>query len=105
MYAIILTGGKQYRVAEGENLVVDKLAGKAGEEVILDKVLMIREKDKSIIGTPVVKDAKIIGEVLRQGREAKVICFKRRAKKGYQRTKGHRQDFTEVKIKKIEYTA
>jgi len=101
MFAIIMTGGKQYRVSKGERVRVDRLTKKPGEEVVFDKVIMIGDGDDTRVGTPVVKDAKVLGEVVKQARGSKVIVFKKRRKKGYKKTQGHRQDLTEVRIKDI----
>jgi large subunit ribosomal protein L21 len=102
MYAIILTGGKQYRVSEGETVFVEKLNKNVGEEIIFDKILVVRNGEKAVIGTPVVKNAKVVAEIVKQGRGPKIIVFKKHSKKGYKKTQGHRQDLTELKIKKIE---
>jgi len=102
MLAVIKTGGKQYLVSPGEKIKVEKLAKKDGEEVIFDDVLLLEKQNKLEIGSPTIKDAKVIGKVLRQGKAKKVIIFKYKAKKRYHLKKGHRQQFTEVEIKTIE---
>lgn len=102
MYAVILTGGKQYRVEQGSNIVVEKLPVEQGKEVVLDKVLMIGDNEKVTIGRPVVEGAMVIAEVVKQGRGPKIIVFKKRSKKGYKKTQGHRQYLTELKIKEIK---
>jgi large subunit ribosomal protein L21 len=101
MYAVILTGGKQYRVEKGNIVLVEKLVSNPGEEIVLDKVLIVGDTDKATIGRPLVEGAKVLAEVVRQTRGAKVIVFKKRSKKGYKKTQGHRQYFTELKIKDI----
>jgi large subunit ribosomal protein L21 len=101
MYAVILTGGKQYRVEKGNIVLVEKLVSNPGEEIVLDKVLIVGDTDKATIGRPLVEGAKVLAEVVRQTRGAKVIVFKKRSKKGYKKTQGHRQYFTELKIKEI----
>jgi len=101
MYAVILTGGKQFRVEQGNTVLVEKLEAKAGEEVVLDKVLIVGDENKATIGRPVVDGAKVIASVVRQMRAPKVIIFKKRSKKGYKKTQGHRQYLTELKIKEI----
>ncbi len=101
MYAVIVTGGKQFRVEAGNTVLVEKLAAKAGEEVVLDKVLIVGDENKATIGRPVVEGAKVIASVVRQMRGPKVIVFKKRSKKGYKKTQGHRQYLTELKIKEI----
>jgi large subunit ribosomal protein L21 len=102
MYAVIQTGGKQFRVEEGNNILVEKLDAEKGKEVILDKVLLIGDGEKTTIGRPVVEGAKVIAQVVRQSRAPKVIVFKKRSKKGYKKTQGHRQYTTELKIKTIQ---
>ena len=101
MYAVIMTGGKQFRVEKGNTVLVEKLAAKPGEEVILDKVLIVGDENKATIGRPVVEGAKVVASVVRQMRAPKVIIFKKRSKKGYKKTQGHRQYLTELKIKDI----
>jgi large subunit ribosomal protein L21 len=101
MYAVIVTGGKQFRVEAGNTVLVEKLPVKAGEEIILDKVLIVGDENKATIGRPVVEGAKVIASVVRQMRAPKVIVFKKRSKKGYKKTQGHRQYLTELKIKEI----
>jgi large subunit ribosomal protein L21 len=97
MYAVIKTGGKQYRVAQGDRLRVEKLAGDVGSTVTLDEVLMIGG-EKVVVGTPRVKGAKVTAEIVAQDRAKKVIIFKFRRRKNYRRKRGHRQPFTELKI-------
>ena len=97
MYAVIKTGGKQYRVAQGDRLRVEKLAGDVGTTVTLDEVLMLGG-DKVVVGTPRVKGAKVTAEIVAQDRAKKVIIFKFRRRKNYRRKRGHRQPFTELKI-------
>ena len=100
-YAIVKTGGKQYRVAEGDVLKVEKLEAKAGEEVKLDEVLFARNEDKTLAGRPKVMGASVTAEVIRQLRAPKIIVFKQRQKKVYKKTIGHRQWLTELRIKQI----
>jgi large subunit ribosomal protein L21 len=102
MYAIIETGGKQYKVAEGVVLKVEKLAGTAGDKLTLDQVLMIQDDNGTKIGTPVVPGAQVIVEVIEQGRERKIDVFKFKKRKNYRRHQGHRQAFTKIKVEKIE---
>jgi large subunit ribosomal protein L21 len=97
MYAVIKTGGKQYRVSEGDRLRVEKLPGEPGAQITFDEVLMIGG-EKVAVGTPVVKGAKVRAEIVTQGRDKKVIVFKFRRRKNYRRKRGHRQPFTELKI-------
>jgi len=102
MYAVIETGGQQFKIAPGEQLKVDKLDGEVGASVTLDKVLMVRTDDDLKVGDPYLQGAKVTGEILEQGRHKKVIVFKFKRRKGYKRTKGHRQDFTKIKINSID---
>ncbi|MEK7279047.1 MAG: 50S ribosomal protein L21 [Nitrospirota bacterium] len=101
MYAVVETGGKQYRVSPGDIVRFEKIDKPVGEKVELDKVLLVSGDDKVSVGET-LKDAKVIGEVAAQGRERKVIIFKKKRRKGYQRTKGHRQYYTSVKITEIQ---
>jgi large subunit ribosomal protein L21 len=102
MLAVIKTGGKQYIVKPGQKLKIEKLEIEDGKEVIFDEVLLLENDGDAKIGTPFIKGAKVTGKVLRQGRAKKVIIFKYKAKKRYHVKKGHRQQFTEVEITKIE---
>lgn len=97
MFAVIQTGGKQYRVAEGDRLRVEKLAGDVGAKVTFDKVLLIGG-DSIKVGTPLVSGARVSAEIVAQARDKKVIVFKFRRRKNYRRKQGHRQPFTELKI-------
>lgn len=102
MLAVIKTGGKQYKVAPGQKIKIEKLKEQEGNEVIFNEVLLI-ENDKNItIGTPLVQNAKVTGKVLKQDRHEKVIIFKYKPKKRYKVKKGHRQPYTEIEILKIE---
>ncbi|MCI5840170.1 MAG: 50S ribosomal protein L21 [Peptoniphilaceae bacterium] len=100
MYAIIETGGKQYKVSEGDLVAVEKLDLNEGEEVIFDKVLFV-ESDQIKVGTPTVENANVKATIKEQGKEAKVIAFKYKPKKGYAKKKGHRQPYTLVEINSI----
>jgi large subunit ribosomal protein L21 len=97
MYAVIKTGGKQYRVSEGSRLRVEKLAGNVGDKLELSDVLMLGG-DKVVVGAPLVKGAKVMAEIVAQGRDKKIIVFKIRRRKRYRRHNGHRQPFTELKV-------
>jgi len=97
MYAVIKTGGKQYRVSEGDRLRVEKLPGEPGATVTFDEVLMIGG-EKVAVGKPIVKGAKVSAEIMVQDRDKKVIVFKFKRRKNYRRKRGHRQPFTELKI-------
>lgn len=101
-HAIIVTGGKQYRVAEGDVIFVEKLDVEAGETVKFDRVLAVIDEDKAVFGTPVVENAVISGNVVKNGKSKKIRVYKMKPKKGYRRTQGHRQPYTKVEITKIE---
>lgn len=102
MYAVIQTGGKQYKVAEGEILKVEKLAGAAGDKLTLDQVLMVQDDNGIRIGAPIVKDATVTVEVIEQGRGKKITVYKYKKRKNYRRKQGHRQAYTKIKVEKIE---
>lgn len=102
MYAIIETGGKQYRVSEGDVLNVEKLNVEEGSEVVFDKVLTVVNDGEVKIGKPVVDGAKVKAKVAKQGKAAKIFVFKYKAKANYRKRKGHRQPFTQVEITGIE---
>ncbi|SMO37834.1 50S ribosomal protein L21 [Melghirimyces algeriensis] len=102
MYALIETGGKQYRVEEGQAIFVEKLAAEEGETVTFDKVLLVEKENGTVIGTPVVDGAKVTGKVDKHGKGKKLTVFKFKPKKNYKRKQGHRQPFTKVVIEKIE---
>lgn len=101
MYAIIETGGKQYKVTEGDTLYIEKLPNEAGDKITFDKVLAILDGEKNTIGAPVVEGAKVDAEVVKNGKGKKVIVFKYKPKKNYRRKQGHRQPYTKVTIGKI----
>lgn len=102
MYAIIETGGKQYRVCEGDVLKVEKLPVAAGETVVLDKVLAVKDDNGLQVGRPYLANVKVIGKVEGHGKGEKIIIFKYKPKKNYRRKQGHRQPFTALRIEKIE---
>ena len=102
MYAIIETGGKQYRVSEGDVIRVEKLSAKEGELVELDKVLAVSKDDQLLVGKPWLEEAKVTAKVLQHGRGDKIIVFKYKPNKNYRKKQGHRQPFTEIQIEKIE---
>lgn len=101
-HAIIVTGGKQYRVAEGDVIFVEKLDVEAGETVKFDRVLAVIDEDKAVFGTPVVENAVVSGNVVKNGKSKKIRVYKMKPKKGYRRTQGHRQPYTKVETTKIE---
>jgi len=97
MYAVIKTGGKQYRVSQGDRIRVEKLDGEVGTSLEFDDVLMIGG-DKVVVGTPNVEGAKVTAEITGQDKAKKVIVFKMKRRKGYRRKQGHRQPYTDLKI-------
>lgn len=101
MYAVLKTGGKQYRVAAEEVIKVEKLDGEAGDKITLDEVLMVGEGDDVKVGAPFVKGATVEAEILEQARAKKIIVFKKRRRQNYRRKKGHRQHLTVLRIKTI----
>jgi large subunit ribosomal protein L21 len=101
MYAVIKTGGKQYKVAAGDKLKVEKLVGDVGSKVVIDKVLLIADGEKTTIGAPLVAGAKVNATVVSHGRADKVMIFKFRRRKHYRKTQGQRQSFTEIQIDTI----
>ena len=101
MYAIIETGGKQYRVQEGDTVFVEKIDTEEGEKVDLSKVLLISKEDDLLVGKPYVEGAKVEATVLEQGKARKIIVFKYKAKKNYRKKQGHRQPYTKLKIENI----
>ncbi len=102
MYAIIKTGGKQYRVQQGDILKVEKLEGEEGSEICFNDVLMYSNGEEITLGAPVIDDAMVKAHIVEQGKTKKIIVFKYKRRKGYKKTKGHRQNYTAVKIDSIE---
>ena len=98
MYAVIKTGGKQYRVTAGEKLKIEQIPADIGSEIVLDHVLMVADGEAVTVGTPLVAGATVKATVLAQGRGEKVKIFKMRRRKHYQKHQGHRQNFTEIRI-------
>ena len=101
MFAILKTGGKQYRVAENDVIVIERLAGEAGDSVAFEDVLMVGDDKKVETGTPLVSGATVAGEILEQARGDKILIFKKKRRKNYRRTRGHRQDLSVVRITEI----
>jgi large subunit ribosomal protein L21 len=101
MYAVIKTGGKQFKVTEGDTLKVEKLSTEVGKALNLNSVLTLVDGDKVTIGTPIVKGASVDATVISHGKGDKVKIFKMNRRKGYRKSQGHRQGFTEIKIDKI----
>ncbi len=102
MYAVIRSGGKQYRVSQGGRLRVEKLEGEVGSSVTLDDVLMVGEEGNVKIGAPCVDGARVTGTIIAQGRGAKLTIFKMKRRKGFRRKYGHRQDYTEIRVDQIQ---
>ena len=100
-HAVIVTGGKQYRVAEGDVIYVEKLPVEAGETVTIDQVLAIVDEDSSVFGTPVVEGATVTAKVEKNGKSKKIRVYKMKPKKNYRRTQGHRQPYTKLRITAI----
>ena len=101
MYALVKTGGKQYRVAKDDTILVERIAAEEGEHVVLDNIIMLGDGDKVTIGTPTVEGAGVSATVMRQTRGPKIIIFRRKRRKNHRRTQGHRQDLTLLKINDI----
>ncbi len=101
MYAIVETGGKQYKVREGETIFVEKLPHDDGEEVSFDRVLMVKTDAETRVGTPHVEGATVTGTLVEQGKAKKIIVFKYKKRKKYRKKQGHRQPYSRVKIDKI----
>jgi large subunit ribosomal protein L21 len=102
MYAVVATGGKQYRVQEGDVLRVEKLNGAVGDEVAFDQVLLLGTGEDVRIGQPVLEGAVVKGKIVQQGKSKKILVFKYKRRKRYRRKQGHRQPYTAVKIDAIE---
>lgn len=101
MFAVIKTGGKQYVVKEGDVLQIEKLGLEAGRKILLDRVLLIEDGEKTLIGTPVLQNAVIRAEILKNLKGEKVLVFKKKRRKQFRRTRGHRQPLTEIRIERI----
>ena len=102
MHAIIVTGGKQYKVSEGETLFIEKLPNEAGDTVTFDQVLAILDGDKATIGAPTVSGATVEASVVKNGKGKKIRIFKYNPKKGYRKRQGHRQPYTKVQISAVK---
>lgn len=103
MQAIIVTGGKQYKVAEGDTIFVEKLPNEAGDAIVFDQVLAVIDGEKATFGAPVVAGAKVDASVVKNGKGKKIRIFKYTPKKGYRKRQGHRQPYTKVEIGKISF--
>lgn len=102
MYAVIATGGKQYRVSEGDVIFVEKLAGEVDDALVFTEVLTVVQDGDVKIGAPFIEGAKVTGKVLKQDKDKKIIVYKYKSKANYRRKQGHRQPYTKVTIEKIE---
>ena len=102
MYAVVISGGKQHRIQEGDLLQVEKIDAEVGNEIVLDQVLIVGGEGEAKIGSPTIEGATVRAEVVKHGRAKKIIVFKRKRHKGYTRKQGHRQEYTHIKIKGIE---
>jgi len=102
MYAVIERGGKQYRVAEGDTLRIEKTAGVPGDEIVLDRVLLLQDQEKVRVGKPFLEDVRVRAEILAQRRAKKLVIFKFKRRKNYRNKNGHRQYYTGIRIKAIE---
>ncbi len=102
MYAVVSTGGKQYKVREGETLRVEKLSGEIGDKVTFDNILMFSEDEEVKVGQPLLEGAAVQGHIVEQGKAKKIIVFKYKRRKRFRRKQGHRQQFTAVKIDSIQ---
>jgi len=101
MFAVIETGGKQYRVADGDTVYIEKLAGAVGDTVQFDSVLLLGDGDDVTIGKPAVAGATVSGEIVEHGKDKRLVVFKFKRRKDYRRRNGHRQNYTAVKITQV----
>lgn len=102
MYAVIKTGGKQYRVAKGDEVKIEQLKGEVGDAVTFEQVLLTSNGENVEVGQPILDNSKVVGRITRHGKDRKVVVFKYKKRKGYRRKKGHRQTFTLVRIEDIK---
>lgn len=102
MYAIVETGGKQFKVSQGDTLYVEKLAHEVGETITLDKVYMVQDNGTVRVGSPVVEGASVTAKVVEHGRGKKIVVFKYKSKKNYHKKQGHRQPYTKLTIESIQ---
>ena len=101
MYAVVKTGGKQYKVSEGDLLKVEKIDGESGDVIELTEVLMVADGDKVEIGTPILPSACVVCQIVKHGKAKKIIVFKSKRRKGYRKKQGHRQIYTNLRINEI----
>lgn len=105
MYAVIKTGGKQYKVSAGDKLSIEKLTAEKGSKVVFDDVLLIGDGEKLITGAPTIQGSSVHAEVLDQYKDDKIIVFKKKRRQNYRRKNGHRQNLTKIEIKEVKTTA
>lgn len=101
MYAVVKTGGKEYRISPGDLIRVDKLEGKVGDQVTMKDILMVSHEDQVQVGNPLLSNAVITGEIVQQVKGRKVLIYKMKRRKNYRRTKGHRQTYTYIRVNEI----
>ena len=101
MYAVIKTGGKQYRVAQGDEVKIERLSGEVGDSVTFDQVLLTSDGEDVKVGQPFVENSRVVGQIMQQDKDKKIIVSKYKKRKGYRRRKGHRQEFSLVMINDI----
>jgi len=101
VYAIIESGGKQYKISEGDIIKVETMKGNVGDIVEIDKVLLLKKDEEVKVGNPLVSEAKIVGEIVEKGKDKKIIVFKFKRRKNYRKKRGHRQQYTFLKINQI----
>ena len=101
MYAVVKTGGKEYRISEGDLIRVEKMAGKVGDQVTMKDILMVSQEGQVQIGNPLLANAVITGEIVQQVKGKKVLTYKMKRRKNYRRTKGHRQTYTYIRVNDI----
>jgi len=102
MHAVIKTGGKQYRVAQGDEVKLEKLPGEVGDKIIFEQVLLTSDGEEVQLGQPFIENSKVVGSITRQGKNRKIVVFKYKRRKGYRKKRGHRQQFTLVRIEDIK---
>jgi large subunit ribosomal protein L21 len=105
MYAVIKTGGKQYKVSAGDKISIEKLTAEKGSKVVFDDVLLIGDGERLITGSPTIKGSSVHAEVLDQFKDDKIIVFKKKRRQNYRRKNGHRQNLTKIEIKEVKITA
>ncbi len=105
MYAVFQSGGKQYKVSAGEEIRLERLPGEVGEDVVFDRVLLASDGENVQVGNPYLGDARVRGRIARHHKDRKIVVFKYKRRKGYRKTRGHRQPYTLVRIEDVEMGA